>query len=288
MEPSCLSATAGQHQYQSWYFQRVRGFPILSADAEQALFFRWRDHHDIAAANQLIGSHLRLVAKIARAYRGYGLPLEDLIGEGHVGMMRALCRFDPDRGARFATYAVWWVRAAMQEFILHNWSMVKMGTTASQKKLFFNLRRMRSRLQAFEEGALSPEHVSEIATALQVPDHEVISMHMRMTGTDRSLDAPINAEGPSDWQSGLVDDSDNQETLLADHEESERRRSLLPPALEKLTTRERHIIVQRHLRESPPTLDDLSQFYGVSRERIRQIETRAIAKLQRSVRTALA
>jgi RNA polymerase sigma-32 factor len=237
MEPSLPATTTGEHL--SWYFQRTRSFPMLSAEVERTLCCRWRDHHDIRAAHQIVGSHLRLVVKITKMYRGYGLQLEDLLGEGQVGMMRALCRFDPDRGVRFATYALWWVRAAIQEYILHNWSMVKMGTTASQKKLFFNLRRMRGRLQAYDEGALTPEQTDEIAERLQVSEHDVHSMDLRMAGPDRSLNAPVGMDSAIDWQTALIDEGDNQETLLADYEETMRRRSLLPPALRKLTTRER-------------------------------------------------
>jgi RNA polymerase sigma-32 factor len=221
-------------------------------------------------------------------YRGYGLPSEELIGEGHVGIMRAVCRFDPDRGVRFATYAIWWVRAAIQEYILRNWSLVKMGTTASQKKLFFNLRRMRGHLQEFNDGTLKSEHVSKIAKVLRVPEHEVISMNQRMAGPDRSLSAPISTDSHSEWQTWLVDDSDDQETVLALCEETAHRKSLLPSAWRELTTRERHIVAERRLRESPTTLKDRSQHYGISRERIRQIEARAMTKLQRSVRASAA
>jgi RNA polymerase sigma-32 factor len=256
---------------------------MLSVDVEQALCRRWRDHHDSSAAQQLVSSHLRLVVKIALGYRGYGLPSEELVGEGQVGLMRAVCRFDPDRGVRFATYAIWWVRAAVQEYILRNWSLVKMGTTASQKKLFFNLRRLRGQLQEIDDGVLKSEHVSRIANMLRVPEHEVISMNERMAGRDRSLNAPIDSDSHEEWQSWLVDDGDDQETVLAEREEIMQRKSLLPPALEKLTTRERHIVAERHLRENPTTLEDLSRHYGISRERVRQIEARAMTKLRRSV-----
>jgi len=281
MESSHLFANTGDNLPR--YIREVHKFPMLSAEVEQDLCNRWREHHDISAAHQLVGSHLRLVVKIALGYRGYGLPSEELIGEGHVGLMRAVCRFDPDRGVRFATYAIWWVRAAIQEYVLRNWSLVKMGTTASQKKLFFNLRRMRGHLREFDDGSLKPEHVSRIANMLRVPEHEVISMNQRMAGRDRSLNAPIDADSQDEWQTWLVDDSDDQETVLAEREEITHRKSLLPSALEKLTTRERQIVAERHLRESPTTLEDLSRHYGISRERVRQIEARAMTKLRRSV-----
>lgn len=267
----------------SRYIRAIQTYPMLSVDNEQELCCRWRDRHDIAAVHQLVGSHLRLVVKIARGYRGYGLPPEDLIGEGHVGLMRAVCRFDPDRGARFSTYAVCWVRAAIQQYILHNWSLVKMGTTSSQRKLFFNLRRIRSELREFEDGTLKSEHVTAIATMLMVPEHEIISMNQRMAGRDGSLNAPVDVDGPSEWQTRLVDDTDDQETAIGDREEAAQRKSLLHGALTKLSGRERQIVVERHLKESPATLNDLSQRYGISCERIRQIETQAMIKLRRSL-----
>lgn len=268
----------------SWYLQKIRKFPMLTAEVEQELCYQWRDHHDISAAHQLVSSHLRLVVRIAMGFRGYGLPLDELIAEGHVGLMRAVCRFDPDRGVRFATYALWWVRAAIQDFILHNWSLVKLGTTGSQKKLFFNLRRMRSRLQEFDDGTLKFEHVSSIAKTLRVPEHEVISMNQRMAARDYSLCAPASEDYEPDWQNSLADDSPNQETVYANHEEIAQRRSLLPDALRGLTARERHIVGERHLTEHPITLEDLSRHYAISRERIRQIEARAMNKLQRTMR----
>jgi RNA polymerase sigma-32 factor len=267
----------------SWYRREARKFPMLSADAERALCLRWRDNHDISAAHQLANSHLRLVGKLALGYGGYGLPIEDLTGEGHVGLMRAVCRFDPDRGVRFATYAIWWVRAAIQEYILHNWSLVKIGTTASQKKLFFNLRRIRGQLQAFDDGPLKSEHVSKIADILGVTERDVISMNQRMSGPDRSLDTPVSDDSPREWQSLLVDDRDDQETVLAAREEITYWKSLLPAALKKLSKRELNIITERYLKERPAKLDSLSLQYGVSRERIRQIEVRAMDKLRRSI-----
>jgi RNA polymerase sigma-32 factor len=281
MEPSRSSGNTSGNR--SWYIREIHKFPVLSAEVEQALCRRWRDRHDISAAHQLAESHLRLVVRIAMGYRGYGLPWEELIGEGHVGLMRAVCRFDPDRGVRFSTYAIWWVRASIQDYILHNRSLVKMGTTGSQKKLFYNLRRMLGRLQERDEGTLDPAHVSTIANMLRVPEHEVISMNQRMASPDCSLNAPVNADNESEWQNYLTDDSDDQETVLAEREETAYRKSLLPSALGELTARERHIVVERHLKESPVTLEDLSQHYGISRERTRQIEVRAMSKLRRSV-----
>lgn len=228
-------------------------------------------------------SHLRLVVKIARGYRGYGLASDDLIGEGQVGLMRAVCRFDPDRGVRFAAYAVLWVHAAIREYVLRNWSLVRIGTTAAQKKLFFSLRRIRSHLQIVDDGALRPEHVARISEMLRVPEHEVIGMDQRLAGPDFSLNAPASADGQSEWQGYLVDDGDGQETLVAAGEEAEHRKSLLNAALGRLTTRERHIIVERHLKDTPTRLADLSQHYGISNERVRQIELRAMAKLQHSM-----
>jgi RNA polymerase sigma-32 factor len=284
MEPSPLPINPGHNL--SRYILQTRKFPMLDAEVEQALCRRWRDDNDISAAHQLVGSHLRLVVKIAMGYRGYGLASEELIGEGQVGLMRAVSRFDPDRGVRFSTYAIWWVRAAIQEYILRNWSLVKMGTTSSQKKLFFNLRRMRGYSPEFDDGTMKPEHVSRIANMLRVPEHEVISMDHRMAARDLSLNAPIGVDGQGEWQTRLMDDNDDQETMLAEREEAAHRKSLLPAALGKLTTRERHIVVERHLREIPTTLDDLSRHHGISRERVRQIEARAMTKLRRWVGAA--
>ena len=286
MEPSQLPINTGHNL--SHYIRQTHKFPMLDAEVEQALCHRWRDDGDISAAHQLVRSHLRLVVKIAMGYRGYGLPSEELIGEGQVGLMRAVGRFDPDRGVRFSTYAIWWVRASIQEYILRNWSLVKMGTTSSQKKLFFNLRRIRGHSLEYDDGALKPEHVSRIANMLRVQEHEVVSMGQRMAGRDLSLNAPIGGDSQGEWQTWLADDSDDQETVLAEREETTYRKSLLPAALEKLTTRERHIVAERHLKESPTTLDDLSRHYGISRERVRQIEARAMTKLRRWVGAAAA
>jgi RNA polymerase sigma-32 factor len=262
------------------YARAARKFPLLSAEIEQALSRRWRDHYDITAAHQLINSHMRLVVKLAMRYRGYGLSLDDLVGEGQLGLVRAIYRFDPDRGVRFATYAIWWIRAAVQEYVLRNWSLVRIGTTSSQKKLFFNLRRLRSRLQEIDDGPLKPAHVVRIADILKVPRQDVISMNDRMAaGPDCSLNAPSGVDDQSEWQDRLVDGREDQEAVLASQEEIAGRISLLPFALNELTTRERRIIAERHLRESPVTLRELSLRYGISAERVRQLEMRALRKL---------
>ena len=247
---------------------------------------RWREHEDSAAAHRLITSHLRLVAKIALGYRAYGLPVAELISEGNVGMMQAVKRFDPDRGFRLATYAMWWIRASIQEYILHSWSLVKMGTTAAQKKLFFNLRKLKGQMQAIDEGDLSPENVAKIATELDVPEVDVVNMNRRLASPDHSLNAPLRQDGEGDWQDWLVDDVDNQEIQLADREELGKRRKLLNDAMQGLNERERHILVERRLRDNPTTLEDLSQHYNISRERVRQIEVRAFEKLQKAIKNA--
>jgi RNA polymerase sigma-32 factor len=270
----------------SFYIRQTRAFPILSAEVERSLSERWRERHDASAMRQLVGSHLRLLVKVAMGYRNYGLPTDDLIGEGHLGLMHAVCRFDPDRGARFATYAIWWMRAAIQAYILRNWSLVKIGTTASQKKLFFNLRRVRSRLQPEDHGPLRPEHVAVIAGMLQVPEHEVISVDQRLASRDFSLNTPVGSDGQSEWQAWLPDESDNQEVALAEAQETARRKLLLHAALGKLSGRERQIVVDRRLCDTPVTLRSLSQRYGLSSERIRQIEARALAKLHRSIQSS--
>jgi len=266
------------------YLQAIRKFPILEADQEYMLAKRWREHGDTDAAHQLVTSHLRLVAKIAMGYRGYGLPVSELISEGNVGMMQAVKRFDPERGFRLATYAMWWIRAAIQEYILHSWSLVKMGTTAAQKKLFFNLRKLKNRIQAIEEGDLTPEHVTKIATELNVPEADVISMNQRLASPDHSLNAPLRADSEGEWQDWLVDERVDQETLVADRQELNNRRELLVDAMKGLNKRERHILTERRLRENPLTLEELSQQYGISRERVRQIEVRAFEKLQKSIK----
>jgi RNA polymerase sigma-32 factor len=270
------------------YLQEIRKFPMLTAEEELELSRRWRDHEDMAAAHKLVTSHLRLVAKIAMGYRGYGLPVGELISEGNVGMMQAVKRFDPDRGFRLATYAMWWIRAAIQEYILHSWSLVKMGTTAAQKKLFFNLRRLKGQMQAIDDGDLQPEQVAKIAHALDVPEQDVISMNRRLSAPDHSLNAPVRSDSEGEWQDWLVDDSDSQETTLAEHEELSGRKALLSSALKTLNERERHILIERRLKDNPTTLEELSQQYGISRERVRQIEVRAFEKLQRAMHTQVA
>jgi RNA polymerase sigma-32 factor len=270
------------------YLQEIRKFPMLEAEQEYMLAKRWREHADSDAAHQLVTSHLRLVAKIAMGYRGYGLPLGELISEGNVGMMQAVRRFDPDRGFRLATYAMWWIRASIQEYILHSWSLVKMGTTAAQKKLFFNLRKLKGQLQEIEEGDLSPESVKEIAKRLEVPEEDVISMNRRLAAPDHSLNAPLRAEGEGEWQDWLVDESDSQETVLAERQEFANRHSMLAEALKTLNKREREILEARRLRDNPLTLEELSQRFNVSRERVRQIEVRAFEKLQKAVKSAAA
>jgi RNA polymerase sigma-32 factor len=270
----------------SRYLQEIRKFPMLSPEEELALSRRWRDHQDMEAAHKLVTSHLRLVAKIAMGYRGYGLPVGELISEGNVGMMQAVKRFDPDRGFRLATYAMWWIRAAIQEYILHSWSLVKMGTTAAQKKLFFNLRRVKGQLKALEEGDLKPETVKEIATRLDVPESDVVDMNRRLAAPDHSLNAPVRMDGEGEWQEWLVDEGDSQETMLAESQEFGRRQKLLDRALKLLNPRERRILSERRLKDEPPTLEDLSKEFGISRERVRQIEVRAFDKVQRAIRNA--
>jgi RNA polymerase sigma-32 factor len=268
------------------YLQDIRKFPMLDADEEYMLAKRWREAGDVDAAHKLVTSHLRLVAKIAMGYRGYGLPMSELISEGNVGMMQAVKRFDPERGFRLATYAMWWIRAAIQEYILHSWSMVKMGTTAAQKKLFFNLRKLKGQMQAIDDGDLDPEQVGQISKQLNVTENDVVAMNRRMAAPDHSLNAPLRVDGDGEWQDWLVDEEANQETEFADQEELSKRRELLAAAMETLNERERHILQERRLKEEPTTLEDLSQTYGISRERVRQIEVRAFEKLQKSIRNA--
>jgi len=285
MAKAALPALAGEGNL-SRYLQEIRKFPMLEQDEEYMLAKRWREKEDSEAAHKLVTSHLRLVAKIAMGYRGYGLPLSELISEGNVGMMQAVKRFDPERGFRLATYAMWWIRAAIQEYILHSWSLVKMGTTAAQKKLFFNLRRLKGQLQAIEEGDLKPEQVKKIAKALDVPEDDVVQMNRRLAAPDHSLNAPLRADSDGEWQDWLVDDTQDQESQVADSEELSKRRRLLERAMSGLTERERHILQERRLKDEPTTLEDLSQQYGISRERVRQIEVRAFEKLQRAIRNA--
>jgi len=272
----------------SRYLQEIRKFPMLSAEEELALSRAWREHGDVEAAHKLVTSHLRLVAKIAMGYRGYGLPLGELISEGNVGMMQAVKRFDPDRGFRLATYAMWWIRAAIQEYILHSWSLVKMGTTAAQKKLFFNLRRLKGQMQAIDDGDLQPEQVASIAKMLDVPEQDVVSMNRRLAAPDHSLNAPLRADSEGEWQDWLVDETESQETAIAEREEMDGRKALLAGALKTLNERERHILLERRLKDNPTTLEELSQQYGISRERVRQIEVRAFEKLQKAMKAKVA
>jgi RNA polymerase sigma-32 factor len=271
----------------SRYLAEIRKFPMLAKDEEFMLAKSWQEHQDSEAAHRLVTSHLRLVAKIAMGYRGYGLPIGEVISEGNVGLMQAVKKFDPDKGFRLATYAMWWIRASIQEYILRSWSLVKMGTTAAQKKLFFNLRKAKSEIAALQEGDLRPEQVSQIATKLGVLDEEVISMNRRLAGGDASLNSPLRADSESEWQDWLVDDTTpSQETVIADSEERGIRMELLQEAMAELTDRERHILTERRLKDEPTTLEELAGQYGVSRERVRQIEVRAFEKLQKSMRAA--
>ena len=271
----------------SRYLSEIRKFPMLAKDEEFMLAKRWQEHQDPEAAHRLVTSHLRLVAKIAMGYRGYGLPIGEVISEGNVGLMQAVKKFDPDKGFRLATYAMWWIRASIQEYILRSWSLVKMGTTAAQKKLFFNLRKAKSEISALQEGDLHPDQVTTIATKLGVLNEEVISMNRRLSGGDASLNSPMRADSESEWQDWLVDnDTPSQETVVADSQEKTIRMSLLEEAMTELSDRERHILTERRLRDEPTTLEELAAQYGVSRERVRQIEVRAFEKLQKSMKAA--
>lgn len=270
----------------SRYLSEIRKFPILEAQEEFMFAKNWADREDTESAHKLVTSHLRLVAKIAMGYRGYGLPLGELISEGNVGLMQAVKRFDADRGFRLSTYAMWWIKASIQEYILHTWSLVKIGTTAAQKKLFFNLRKLKGQLQAIDEGDLSPENVQKISERLNVSETEVVNMNRRLAGPDNSLNAPLRAEGDGEWQDWLVDDTANQEEVLGDREELAGRRKLLANALTGLNDRERHIFVERRLTEGPKTLEELSEEYNISRERVRQIEVRAFEKVQKAIKSA--
>jgi RNA polymerase sigma-32 factor len=271
------------HENLGRYLRTIHAYPLLSPDEEVALSRAWRDRHDQTAAHKLVTSHLRLVAKIAMGYRGYGLPLSELVSEGNLGMIRALRGFDPDRGFRLATYAMWWIRAAIQEYVMHSSSLVKMGTTAAQKKLFFNLRRLKSQMQALDDGDLRPDQVALVAHTLNVPEQEVVSMNGRLLASDRSLNAPTHQDDEDQWQDWIVDEADNQEIALAEHEELTTRKALLADAFKVLNERERHILVERRLKEDVVKLDDLARQYKVSPERIRQIEIRALTKLQKTM-----
>jgi RNA polymerase sigma-32 factor len=266
------------------YLAEIRKFPLLTPEQEYMLAKRYQEHQDSEAAAQLVTSHLRLVAKIAMGYRGYGLPVSELISEGNIGLMQGVKKFEPDRGFRLATYAMWWIRASIQEFILRSWSLVKMGTTAAQKKLFFNLRRMKNNIEAFEDGDLHPDDVKKIATDLGVSEDDVVSMNRRMAmGGDTSLNVSMRDDGEGQWQDWLADDRPLQDERVAEAQEQHVRHEMLSDALEDLSDRERHILTERRLAEDPKTLEELSQVYGVSRERVRQIEVRAFEKLQRAM-----
>jgi RNA polymerase sigma-32 factor len=278
-----LSGEAGL----SRYLTEIRKFPLLSPEDEYMFAKRWKEHEDPEAARRLVTSHLRLVAKIAMGYRGYGLPVSEIVSEGNVGLMQAVKRFDPDRGFRLATYAMWWIRASIQEYVLRSWSLVKMGTTAAQKKLFFNLRKAKNNIGAIEEGDLTPEHVATLTDQLGVSATELTEMNRRLSGSDASLNAPLRSESESEWQDWLADDTADQETRLAEREEMGNRHELLTGAMKDLTDRERDIIQARRLQDEPATLEELSQKYGVSRERVRQIEVRAFEKLQRGMKAAM-
>ena len=278
-----LSGEAGL----SRYLTEIRKFPLLTPEDEYMYAKAWKEHEDPEAARKLVTSHLRLVAKIAMGYRGYGLPVSEIVSEGNVGLMQAVKRFDPDRGFRLATYAMWWIRAAIQEYVLRSWSMVKMGTTAAQKKLFFNLRKAKSHIGAIEEGDLTPEHTEKLADQLGVTQTEVTEMNRRLSGPDASLNAPLRSDSESEWQDWLADETTDQETRMAEREEMGDRHELLVHALDTLTERERDIIQARRLQEDAATLEELSQKYGVSRERVRQIEVRAFEKLQKAMKTAM-
>jgi RNA polymerase sigma-32 factor len=266
------------------YLSEIRKFPLLTPEEEYMLAKRFQEHQDTAAAEKLVTSHLRLVAKIAMGYRGYGLPVNELISEGNIGLMQGVKKFEPDRGFRLATYAMWWIKASIQEFILRSWSLVKIGTTAAQKKLFFNLRRMKANLNAFEDGDLRPEDMMKIAKDLGVTHDEVISMNRRMSnGGDTSLNVSMNDDGDGQWQDILPDNGPLQDELVADTQERQQRHALLTEAMDSLNEREVHILTERRLTEEPQTLEELSQHHGVSRERVRQIEVRAFEKLQKAM-----
>jgi RNA polymerase sigma-32 factor len=283
--PATIPAAGGEAGLNR-YLAEIKKFPILSPEEEYMLAKRWTEHQDTDAAAKLVNSHLRLVAKIAMGYRGYGLPTAELISEGNIGLMQGVKKFEPERGFRLATYAMWWIRASIQEYILRSWSLVKMGTTAAQKKLFFNLRRMKNRIEAFEDGDLKPEDVKKIATDLGVSEEDVVSMNRRMAmGGDTSLNVPLRDDSEGSWQDFLVDDEPLQDERVAEAEESQIRHDLLIEALNALNDRERHILTERRLTDEPKTLEELSQVYDVSRERIRQIEVRAFEKLQKALMT---
>jgi RNA polymerase sigma-32 factor len=286
MASAALPVLSGENGL-SRYLREIRRFPMLEPQEEYMLAKRWREHEDPEAAHKLVTSHLRLVAKIAMGYRGYGLPIGEVISEGNVGLMQAVKRFEPERGFRLATYAMWWIRASIQEYILRSWSLVKMGTTASQKKLFFNLRKAKSQISALDEGDMRPDQVNTIATKLGVSKQDVIDMNRRMSG-DASLNAPLREEGEGEWQDWLVDDSASQENLLVDREQADNRHVALHQALGVLNDRERRIFEARRLNDDPITLEQLSDEFDISRERVRQIEVRAFEKVQAAVKAGMA
>ena len=288
MAKSSISAIAANDGCLSKYLEDIKHHPMLQPQREFMLATRWREHDDREAAHELVVSHLRLVVKIAMGYRGYGLPVSEIISEGNIGLMQAVKRFEPDKGFRLATYAMWWIRASIQEYVLRSWSMVKMGTTAAQKKLFFNLRKAKSNIGAIEEGDLTPDHTTTLADQLGVTETEVTEMNRRLSGPDSSLNAPLRSESENEWQDWLADDMPDQETRLAEREERGDRHDLLTSALDTLNERERDIIQERRLKDEPATLEELSQKYGVSRERVRQIEVRAFEKLQKAMAGAAA
>jgi RNA polymerase sigma-32 factor len=279
-----LAPSLGAEQSLNRYLSEIRKYPVLSAEQEYMLAKRYAEHQDSDAAAQLVTSHLRLVAKIAMGYRGYGLPVSELISEGNIGLMQGVKKFEPDRGFRLSTYAMWWIKASIQEFILRSWSLVKMGTTAAQKKLFFNLRRMKKNLDTYEDSDLHPDHVTSIATKLGVSEHEVVNMNRRMMmGGDASLNVSFNEDGEGQWQDMLEDNGPLQDVVVADAQEASQRHALLGEAMDSLNEREKHILTQRRLIDEPQTLEELSQEYAVSRERVRQIEVRAFEKLQKAM-----
>ena len=283
--PNLPAVSAGGNGL-SRYLAEIRRFPMLEPNEEFMLAKRWTEHGDTVAAHKLVTSHLRLVARIAMGYRGYGLPIGEVISEGNIGLMQAVKRFEPDKGFRLATYAMWWIRASIQEYILRSWSLVKMGTTASQKKLFFNLRKAKNQVQAMGEGDLKPDQVKAIATKLGVPEEDVVSMNRRLAG-DLSVNSPMRSDGEgAEWQDWLVDDADSQETVLIESDQLKRRKTFLRTAMGDLNDREREIFEARRLKDDPATLEELSEKFSVSRERIRQIEVRAFEKVQKAVQTA--
>lgn len=286
MSSRALPALAGESGL-SRYLSEIKKFPLLAPEEEYMLAKRWKEHQDPGAAHKLVTSHLRLVAKIAMGYRGYGLPTSEIIAEGNVGLMQAVKRFEPERGFRLATYAMWWIRASIQEFILRSWSLVKIGTTTDQKKLFFNLRKAKTKINAIEEGDLTPEHVDVLADQLGVGKDELISMNRRLSAPDSSLNAPLRSDGESEWQDWLPDETLDQETRMAETQEVDERKELLAVALGELPEREREIIAARRLQDEPATLEELSHKFGISRERVRQIEVRAFDRLQRAIKSAL-